>query len=136
MKKEKQKKKYTGINRLFRSDGLQTLINKKHDGTFKEFIADWKWIFSFSKRYRWIIVLYTVIGIIGSTMSLGAAWVSKLLINIIVGKETDKLWLLVGAMVGMTVFSLIVSSINSRLFTRISIHVNNDIQAEIFDRII
>lgn len=136
MRKEKKKGNYTGINKLFRSDNLQILLNKRHDGTFREFLGDWKWIFGFSKRYRGIIVLYTIIGILGSTLSLGAAWVSKLLINIIVGKEVDKLWLLVGAMVGMTVFSLIVSSVNSRLFTRISIRVNNDIQAEIFDRII
>ena len=35
----------------------------------------------------------------------------------------------------MTVFSLALSSINSYVFTRISIYVNNDIQAGIFDRI-
>lgn len=136
MKKEKKTSKYTGINKLFRSDNLQVLLNKRHDGTFKEFIDDWKWIFGFSRRYQGIIVLYTVIGILGSTLSLGAAWVSKQLINIIVGQEVDKVWILLGTMIGMTVFSLIVSSINSRLFTRISIHVNNDIQAEIFDKII
>ena len=140
MKKEKQPKKpkgkYTGINKLFRSDNLQSLLNKRHDGTFKEFIDDWKWIFGFSKKYRWIIVLYTIVGIFGSTLSLGAAWVSKWLINIIVGGQADRVWVLLGTMIGMTVFSLIVSSINSRIFTRISIYVNNDIQAEIFDRII
>lgn len=140
MKKEKQPKKpkgkYTGINKLFRSDNLQALLNKRHDGTFKEFIDDWKWIFGFSKKYRWIIVLYTIVGIFGSTLSLGAAWVSKWLINIIVGGQADQVWVLLGTMIGMTVFSLIVSSINSRIFTRISIYVNNDIQAEIFDRII
>ena len=140
MKKEKQpqkpKGKYTGINKLFRSENLQTLLNKRHDGTFKEFIDDWKWIFGFSKKYRWIIVLYTIVGIFGSTLSLGAAWVSKWLINIIVGGQADRVWVLLGTMIGMTVFSLIVSSVNSRIFTRISIYVNNDIQAEIFDRII
>ena len=129
-------KHYTGINRLIRSNNLQILLDKRHDGTFREFIADWKWIFSFSKKYRWIIVLYTVIGLFGSTLSLGAAWLSKILINIIVGKEVDKIWLLLGSMVGMTLVSLAFSSINSRIFTRISIYVNNDIQAEIFDRII
>ena len=33
-------------------------------------------------------------------------------------------------------FSLVLSSVNSRIFTKISIYVNNDIQAEIFSRII
>lgn len=131
-----KKGKYTGINRLLKSDALQTMINKIYDGTFTEFIDDWKWIFSFSKKYRLIIIFYTVVGIFGSSMSLGAAYVSKTLINIIVGQKTDQLWLLLGGMIGMTLFSLALSSISSRIFTRISIYVNNDIQAEIFDKII
>lgn len=130
------KRKYTGINRLLKSDALQALINKIYDGTFTEFIDDWKWIFSFSKKYRSIILLYTLVGIFSSTLSLGAAWLSRILINIIVGKEIDKVWLLLGSMIGMTIFSLVFSSVNSRIFTRISIYVNNDIQAQIFDRII
>ena len=131
-----KKDTYTGINRLFKSDALQTVINKVYDGTFKEFWDDWKWIFSFSKRYRAIIVFYTIVGILGSSLSLGVAYVNKTLINIVVGREIDKIWLLLGTMIGMTVFSLALSSVNSRIFTRISIYVNNDIQAEIFDKII
>ena len=136
MKQKGKKSRYTGINRLFKSDNIQALIDKRKDGTIKEFIDDWKWIFGFSKKYRWIIVLYTVVGILSSTLSLGASWVSKSLINIIVGNEVDKVWVLIGTMIGMTVFSLVFSSVSSRIFTRISIYVNNDIQAEIFDRII
>lgn len=131
-----EKGKYTGINRLLKSDALQVFINKIYDGTFKEFIDDWKWIFSFSKKYRLIVVLYTLVGIFGSSLSLGAAYVSRILINIIVGKQIDKVWILLGAMIGMTIFSLLLSSVSSRIFTKISIYVNNDIQAEIFDKII
>ena len=130
------KAKYTGINKLLKSDALQVIINKIYDGTFTEFLDDWKWIFSFSKKYRIIVIFYTLVGIFGSTLSLGASYVSKTLINIIVGKEVDKIWLLLGSMIGMTIFSLVLSSVSSRIFTRISIYVNNDIQAEIFDNII
>ena len=133
MKKRDQSQKQPQVER---KPFLQRIINRFYDGTFKDFAGDWKWIFGFSKKYRWIIVLYTVIGVLGSTMSLGASWLGRWLINIIVGKETDKVWLLLGSMIGMTVFSLIISSVNSRIFTRISIYVNNDIQAKIFDSII
>ena len=128
--------RYTGINKFIQSDALQTLFDKRHDGTFGEFIGDWKWIFSFSRKYRWIVVLYTIIGIIGSTLSLGSAYVSRILINIIVDRQTDRLWLLIGSMIGMLALSLVLSSVNSRIFTKISIYVNNDIQADIFDRIL
>ena len=128
--------KYTGLNRILKSNAVQSVLNKWHDGTLAEVIADWKWIFSFSKKYRWIIVFYTVVGIIESTLSLGSAYVGRILINIIVERQVERLWLLAGVMVGSLVFSLLLSSINSRIFTKISIYVNNDIQAEIFDRII
>ena len=131
-----KKGKYTGINRLLKSDNLQVIINKIYDGTFKEFVDDWKWIFSFSKKYRGIVVFYTLVGIFSSSLSLGAAYVSRILINIIVGKQIDKVWILLGTMIGMTIFSLLLSSVSSRIFTKISIYVNNDIQAEIFDKII
>ena len=127
---------YTGLNRLFYSDALQAILRHIDDGTLSEFFDDWKWIFSFSRKYKWIIVFYTLVGIFGSTLSLGSAWLSRTLINIVVGQQRDKLWLLLGAMLGMTAFSLLLSSLNSRIFTRISIYVGNDIQAEIFDRII
>jgi len=127
---------YTGLNRLFHSDALQAILRHIDDGTLSEFFDDWKWIFSFSRKYKWIIVFYTAVGIFGSTLSLGSAWLSRTLINIVVGQQREKLWLLLGAMLGMTAFSLLLSSLNSRIFTRISIYVNNDIQAEIFDRIL
>ena len=127
--------KYTGLNKLFRSDNMQKLHDSLRDGTFKEFVADWKWIFSYSKKYRWIVVFYAITGILGSTMSIGTAYIGRILINIIVEKQQDKLWILIAAMVGMLVLSLVLSSVNSYISARISIYVNNDIQADIFERI-
>ncbi|MDO4983647.1 MAG: ABC transporter ATP-binding protein [Eubacteriales bacterium] len=128
--------KYTGINKLLKMAWLQTLIDKWYDGTFTDFLDDWKWIFSFSKKYKGIIAFYTFLGIFGSTLSLGAAWVSRILINIVVGKEIDKLWLLILIMVGSTIFSLVVGNVLGRVGLKISIRVNNDIQSEIFNKII
>lgn len=130
------KRKYTGINRIFKIDSLQILLDKWRDGTFREFFDDWKWIFSFSSKYKWVIVFYTFLGIFGSSLSLASSWVSKMLINIIVGKDRENLWFLIVAMVVSTVFSLVVGSILSRIELKISIYVNNDIQSSIFNKII
>ena len=127
--------KYTGLNRLFRSDNMQKLHDSLRDGTFREFVDDWKWIFSYSKRYRWIVIFYAIVGILGSTMSIGTAYIGRILINIIVEKQQDKLWVLIAAMVGSLVLSLVLSSVNSYISARISIYVNNDMQADIFERI-
>ena len=53
---------YTGLNRLFHSDALQAILRHIDDGTLSEFFDDWKWIFSFSRKYKWIIVFYTLAG--------------------------------------------------------------------------
>lgn len=114
---------------------MQKLFDSWHDGTFKEFVDDWKWIFSYSKKYRWIVIFYVIVGIFGSTVSIGTAYVGRIMINIITERQTDKLWVLISAMVGMLVLSLVLSSVNSYISARISIYVNNDIQAGIFEKI-
>jgi len=128
--------KYTGINKALQIDALENLKNKIKDGSIKEVIDDWKWIFSYSLRYKGIVIFYTLLGIFSSTLSLGSSYVSALLINIITGSQKEKLWFLVLVMVGTSLFSLLFNSIMSRISTKISIRVNNDIQGEIFDKII
>ncbi len=128
--------KYTRFNKLLRSRSLQAFLDKLDDGTFSTFLADWKWIFSYSKKYRGAIVFYTILGIFSSTLSLGSSVVSKYMVDIIVGKELSKLWLLAFLMIFSTVFSLVFSSLVSRISAKISIYVNNDIQSDIFQKII
>jgi len=128
--------KYTGINKILKLESLEMIKDKIKDGTIKEVIDDWKWIFSYSFKYKGIVIFYTILGIFSSTLSLGSSYVSALLINIITGAQKDKLWLLVCIMLGSTIFSLVFNSIMSRVSTKISIRVNNDIQGEIFDKII
>lgn len=130
------KQSYTGVNRLLQSQFVQALADKLRDGSFGTFLDDWKWIFSYSRRYKKAIIFYTIMGILSSTLSLGSSVVSKYMIDIIMGRELKKLWLLAVMMVSSTLFSLLFSSIVSRISARISIHVNNDIQAEIFGRIV
>ena len=127
---------YSGLNRLLKSQFVQILLDKLDDGTFSEFFDDWKWIFSFSKKYKWIIVFYTLLGIFSTTLGLVSSVASKYMIDIITGYQFSKLWLLALIMVGSTVFSLIFSSLVSRFSLKITIFVNNDIQASIFGKII
>lgn len=117
------------------SRSLDTLIRKWKDGTFGEIIDDWKWIFTYSARYKGAIVFYTLLGIFSTTMGLVTSVVSKYLIDIIVSKDMSRLSLLIGIAVGSVVFNLTFNSLINRISTRLSIYINNDIQADIFDKI-
>lgn len=127
--------KYTGINRLFKSSALQALENRFEDGSIREFLDDWKWIFAYSKKNKWPIVVYTLVGILSSSFGLGASVLTKYTIDIIVNRKMDQVWLLAFLMVFSTLFSLLFSAMVNRLSTKISIQVHNDIQIDIFGKI-
>lgn len=127
---------YSGFNKILRSVFVQTLLNKLDDGTFSDFFEDWKWIFSYSRKYTKVIICYTIIGIISSTLGLVSSVASKYMIDIITGYQFEKLWLVAVIMVSSMAVSLLFTSLVNRYSTKLSIYVNNDMQADIFDRII
>lgn len=117
-------------------ESLNILISKWIDGTFSEIVDDWKWIFTYSARHKGAIVFYTILGLVSTTLGLVSSIVSKYLLDIITGYQTEKLTLLIGVMIGSTVFNLVVSNLLGRFELKLNIAINNDIQADIFDKII
>lgn len=122
-----QKASFESLDRLFASI---------RDGSITEIIDDWKWIFSYSKRYKLAIAFYVFLGIFSTTMGLVGSVAGKYLIDIITGYQTDKLAMLIIIMVGSSLISLAFDSVINRISTKLSIFINNDIQADIFDKII
>ena len=117
-------------------ESLDILICRWREGTLKEILDDWRWIFSYSLRYKGAIAFYLVLGIFSTTMGLVGSIAGKYLIDIITGYQTSKLWIMVSIMVGSSVFSLVFGSLISRITAKLNIDINNDIQADIFDKII
>ena len=124
----------TDENRAF-FNSLHTLRQRWQDGSFHEILEDWRWIFGYTKRYKWAVLFYTMLGIVSTTFGLVASVASKYAIDIITGYQTSKLGLMIAVMLGSAAFSLLFSSLISRLSTKISLDINNDIQADIFDQI-
>ena len=117
-------------------NSINTLLNRWRDGTFGEIIDDWKWIFSYSARYKGAIIFYTFLGILSTSLGLVSSIASKYAIDIITGRQTERLALLLTIMISSSVFSMIFGNVISRITLKLSIRINNDIQADIFDKII
>ena len=117
-------------------ESLDVLIGRWRDGTFSEILDDWKWIFSYSKRYKGAIVFYTILGIFSTSMGLVSSVASKYMIDIITGYQTSQLGTMIAITLGSAVFSLVFSNVINRVTTKLRIYINNDIQADIFDKII
>ena len=118
------------------SESLGPLVSSWRDGTFSEIWADWKWIWGYTKRYRRAVWFYTILGVASSTLGLVSAVASKYSIDIITGYDSDHLWFIVTVMVASALVGLLLRSVTSRISTKISLRVNNDIQAQVFDRLL
>ena len=116
-------------------ESLDILRSKVKDGTFREILEDWKWIFSYSKNYKGAIAFYIVLGILSSTVALAGSVATKYLIDIIIEQKTQMIGWLAAIMVGGLVFSLVFNGLVNAISAKIAIDIHNDIQADIFERI-
>ena len=114
---------------------IKTLIKKWKDGTLVEVWETWKWILSYSKRYKKTIAFYLFLGIFSTVFSLISSIASKQLIDIVTGHLKDKMLIMAIVMVSMALFSLLFSSIISRVSLKLTINIQNDIQSDIFQKI-
>ena len=102
-------------NQKISFESLDILIGKWRDGTFSEIIDDWKWIFSYSKRYKGAIAFYTILGIFSTSMGLVGSVASKYMIDIITGYQMSKLWIMVLITLGSAFFSLTIGNVIGRM---------------------
>lgn len=115
---------------------VKALIQRWKDGTFGEIIDDWRWIFSYSMKYKGAILLYTLMGIVSTSLGLISSVASKYTIDIVTGYQTNRFVVLLIVMIGSSLLSFLFSNAINRITARLSIFINNDIQADIFDKII
>ncbi len=117
------------------SQALKLLGQKWKDGTLRDLLRDWKWIWSFSRRHWLSVLLYTLFGIASSGIGLASGVVSKYLIDCIVALETARLPLLAGLMVGTAVFSVVFRSLTARFSAKLNIAMHNDVQKTVFENL-
>lgn len=106
------------------------------DGTFREMWAEAKWMFTYIRRYRAVVCIHIVLGILGTVMSLLSSVAMKQLIDVVTGFETGAIWTAAAYMAGMMVGSVLMQAAASRIAAVINIRVQNGIQAEVYDRML
>ena len=117
-------------------ESIKMLIEKFKDGSIKEMWEEIKWMFSYGKNYKKEIVFYTILGVFSTVMSLISSVASKEQINIVTGIQTNRALEMAVLMVSMSLFSLLFNQAMSRITLKINIRIQNEIQADIFDKII
>ncbi len=118
-----------------KSESLRILISKLKDGTFGEIIDDWRWIFTYSARFKGAIAVFILLGILSSTLGLAASVAGKFLVDVVVGHQTEKLWLAAAAMTASAILSLLLTSFSNRLSTRVGVNITNVVRKDVYDHV-
>lgn len=121
-------------------DGRQRMKTFIAKLTGKQNIADmWKrvvWLYQYGRLYWKEMIFYTLLGLAGTGMSLIGSLVSKSLVDIITGHETGQLVTTFCIMIGMNLGSVLVTQVSGYVSTKISLRVDADIKADIFEKIL
>lgn len=118
-----------------KSESLRILISKWKDGTFGEIIDDWRWIFTYSVRFKGSIALFILLGILSSTLGLASSVAGKFLVDVVVGHKTEKLWLAAVVMTASALAGLLLSSFSKRLSARVGVNITNVVRKDVYDHV-
>ncbi len=95
-----------------------------------------KWMFTYVRRYRLIVFIHIMLGVLGTAMSLLSSLAMRRLIDVVTGYQTGAIWSAAAFMAGMMLGSVVMQAAASRISAIINIRVQNGIQAEIYDRML
>lgn len=115
---------------------IKKVIRKIKEGMLQEMYEETKWMYTYAKKYKFQIVFYIFLGVLTTVMGLASSVGSKYLIDSVTGQDSGNIALIALFIVAMGLFSIGINAITTMISARINIKVNNEIQAEVFDKIL
>ena len=115
---------------------IKNVIRKIKDGMLQEMYEETKWMYTYAKKYKFQIVFYIFLGVLTTVMGLASSVGSKYLIDAVTGQDSGNIALIALFIVAMGLFSIGINAITTMISARINIKVNNEIQAEVYDKIL
>lgn len=112
------------------------IINRIKAGRLKEMLQQTIWIYSYVRRYWKYIILYTLIGLSGTVVSLVSGIISKNLIDIITGNQSGSVATTFIVMIATNLGVMFINQFSGLLASWINLRVDNEIKADIFEKIL
>lgn len=105
----------------------------EYKSLFLSLKAEWLWLLKLMSRYRFEIFIYTIIGIVGIAMGLGATVASKYLIDAVITHNNGTIIYVAVAVIGLGILQIVINAGSSFIASRVGTRVNNEIRWEIYD---
>jgi ABC-type bacteriocin/lantibiotic exporter with double-glycine peptidase domain len=117
-------------------DKMKFYVRRIKEGRLKELIIQTVWIYSYVRKYWKSITLYTLIGLMGTALSLISSLISKDMVDIITGHQTGVVLKTFVMFISIAIGTIIANQISNYVSSMISIKVDNDIKADIFNKML
>lgn len=110
----------------------EKILKKLRVNSLSEVVEEIKWVSRYIKKYKWIIVIYFVLGLFSTLFNVGGSVLSKHLIDTVTGEDHSSILLIALLYVFFGLSSVIFSAVSSRISTKYSTRVTNEIQYEMY----
>lgn len=111
-------------------------IKQKINNGKADFLREAQWLWQYICRYRGTVLIHILLGVLGILLSLGSSVASKFLIDAVTGYKTGMIGLAAALMIGMQFGNIAMKSMAGRVGAIVNIRVQNEIQAEVYERIL
>lgn len=105
-------------------------------GTLQKMWRQTLWIYKYAKNHWKSMILYTLLGLTGTGVSLASSLISKNLVDIITGHQTGKVLSTFAAMIGFSIANVLFSQASSYASAFVSMKVDAEIKNDIFSKML
>ena len=117
-------------------DSLRHYHKRIKEGVLKDMWRETVWIYEYARKYWKQIIFYTLLGLSGTVISLISSLISRDMVDIITGQQAGLLVRTFCLYIGFSIGNMLISQVTSYFSNKISISVDNDIKADIFDKML
>ena len=107
---------------------------------FKELLSkmlvEWKWLLHIISHYKLTLLLYIILGIVVTVMSLGISVATKHLIDAVVSHSSERLVPALVLLIGFAVFQILFQGLSSWVTSVIGSKVHNEIREDIYSHVL
>lgn len=112
-------------------------IKKRIDnGRFRDLMGEILWVLRYIIRYRSFVAVHLLLGILSIGMTLGSSIASKFLIDAVIRFDSGIIGTAASLMLGTRLAGIALNALSSRIAAAINIRVQNELQAEVYRRIL
>ena len=102
----------------------------------REMLQELTWLSRYSLHYKKEVLWYIFIGVLGTVVSLIGSILSKYIIDAVTGFNTSGIVTALVFFVLMQLFQIVTRAISSRISAQVSIRVNQQITAQVYDKLL